>query len=367
LGNSLPVPDLRCYIPCLRWKLGEYKALLNLSQSARDSIFPLIDVAEMGFDFETQTESKTLDQHLNKFALRVGQTWGARGCFVDLRLIDPTARMENGKHPVAFVFDDLRKKGVPAVPVTGLDRDVQWQEVVKTIADQDQRGLCLRISLEEAAKPNLGILIGELLQKFNLGPEECDLILDEGAPNFVPLDGFVGLLGIVISNLPFLEQWRTFALIGCSLPPSLSILGQGTSMLPRYEWLAYKALMGKLQSSGLRLPNFGDYAINHPEIQKGDPRKMRPTANIRYSIEDQWLIVRGKNVKDYGYEQHKGLCDIIVKSKEFSGESFSTGDKYIFACSRGNASTGNLPTWRWVGTNHHLELVTREVATFFAS
>ncbi|MEI7881504.1 MAG: hypothetical protein WCI95_11585 [bacterium] len=36
------------------------------------------------------------------------------------------------------------------------------------------------------------------------------------------------------------------------------------------------------------------------------------------------------------------------------GPKFSQGDKYIYDCATGTAGTGNLTTWRKVGTNHHL-------------
>ncbi len=98
------------YVPCLRWKQGEYQALKHLSAGARQSILPLIEVAEIGFDFEKQKQSKTIDEHLSPFAQRVSEKWGRDECLVDLRLVGASNRMLKGEDALTFVFDDLKLK-----------------------------------------------------------------------------------------------------------------------------------------------------------------------------------------------------------------------------------------------------------------
>src|SRR5262245_15590588 len=106
--------DHRHYVPCLRCKLGEYQAMLHLSDTVKKFITPLIEVPEIGFDFETETSSKSIDIHLAPFAKRVKAKWQQRPCFVDLRLIGALQRMANGTHPVKFAFDELRALGCSA-------------------------------------------------------------------------------------------------------------------------------------------------------------------------------------------------------------------------------------------------------------
>src|SRR5688572_30233366 len=103
------------YVPVLRWKQGEYQAVRLLSENAKEIITPLIEVAERGFDFETKTVKKTLDQHLAPFGKRIEAKWERRRCFVDLNLINPAERMADGRHPVRFIFDDLGARGCTAV------------------------------------------------------------------------------------------------------------------------------------------------------------------------------------------------------------------------------------------------------------
>ena len=355
------------YVPCLRWKQGEYQALLHLSSVTKNSVTPLIEVPEIGFDFETGTESKSVDEHLSAFAKRLKAKWGGRHCFVDMHLIDLSKRMETGQHPFAFVFDDLGSEGALATPVIDLKQDSECRNAIRAIAAMGRRGVCARIGIEEAAKSNMEALLETLIQQCDVGVDQCDFILDVGAPNFEPIEGFAGLLETLIGRLPHLRQWRSFALIGTSFPESMGEIKEGASAIPRNEWRLYRSLVKRLKGSGTRIPTFGDYGVNHSRVVSKDPRLLKPYATVRYAIDDSWLIVRGRNVRQYKFGQYRQLCRQVVESKHYSGPTFSKGDKYIYDCAQGTATTGNLTTWRWVGTNHHLEKVARDVAKLSVS
>ena len=359
---------LNHYVPCLGWKQGEYQALLRLSSGTKNSLTPLIEIPEIGFDFETRRESKSVDEHLSAFAKRVKSKWGERHCYVDMHLIGSTKRMKTGQHPFAFTFDDLRLKGALAIPVIGLKQDSDSQNAIKAITKMDKRGLCIRVSIEEAAKSDLAASLEEFIKRYGVGVDECDFILDVGAPNFKPIDGFGDLMETLIGSMPHLDKWRSFALIGTSFPSSMAEVRQGLSIIPRNEWLLYTFLVKRLKDSGTRIPTFGDYGINHPDIMAVDMRVAKPSASVRYTIDNGWLIAKGPNVRDHGFSQYRGLCQAVVDSKHYSGQTtFSSGDKYINDCALGRVSTGTLTTWRWVGTNRHLEKVARDVANLSVS
>jgi len=357
--------DHHHYVPCLRWKLGEYQAVQALTREAAEIITPLIEVSEMGFDFETGTTRKTLDKHLEPFAKRVAEKWG-RPCFVDLNHLSSSSRMANGRHPVQFVFADLRARGCLAVPITGLNRDEAYQRAVAEVISQDRRGFCLRLQLGEVAKPNLKDVLDALFN--NTAPSnQCDLILDLGAPNFTPLEGFSKVVESLIRRLPYLQNWRTFTLLGTSFPPSMAEVKSSPVSLPRSEWLLYQMLVANLGRAGIRIPAYGDYSINFPNALPLDMRLLKPSATIRYSTPSTWFIVKGPNVRDNQFEQYRNHCRTVMRSPIYSGPTFSDGDKYIADCARGIASTGNLTTWRRVGTSHHLELMARAIASSSAS
>lgn len=293
--------------------------------------------------------------------------WGDSPCFVNLDLIKFTERMATGIHPVCFIFDELRGMKCQAMPVTGLLRDIEYQREIKAASTKDKKGICLRITIEQAAKGTLKTEIDSLLSTLEIKPSDIDLILDLDAPNFVPLDGFRMVIQAIVSKLPYLNNWRTFTLLGTSFPETMGGIKKGVETVPRHEWQLYKMLVNGLRKARLRLPSFGDYAINHPKVLELDMRKVKPSATIGYTVDNHWYIVKGKNVRDYGFEQYHELSKKVFAARYYCGSTFSWGDDYIQECANRHGKTGSLMTWRQVGTNHHIEKVIRDIASFYAS
>lgn len=359
--------DYHHYVPCLRWKQGEYQALLRLKDTTKSQMTPLIEIPEVGWDFENKIAAKTIDDHLEPFARRVKIKWKDRRCFVDLKIISPSERMLDGRHPVEFVFSNLRKEKCVGIPVTGLGRDKQYQQAIRQVVSKDENGVCLRVTLEQAAKSNIKKIIDDLLSNIGVTQKDNDFILDLGAPNFIPLEGFCKVVQTIAQQLPYIERWRTLTLLGTSFPVSMAEIKGRTEIIPRYEWKLYKKLTANFKKADFRLPTFGDYAIAHPNVLNLDMRLVKPSASIKYTTNDEWYIIKGPNVRDNGFEQYRGHCNGLMASPYYFGSNFSEGDLYISECANGTGSTGNLTAWRWVGTNHHLEKVILDISSFSAS
>ena len=153
-------------------------------------------------------------------------------------------------------------------------------------------------------------------------------------------------------------------LAAASFPEDLSDVSAATIVtLPRHEWDLWKTLQRKPAALPRRDLIFGDYAMAHPVAKTLDPRTMRMSANIRYTTQDEWLVIKGRNVRQYGFSQYFDLCRLLVERPEYSGRTYSWGDGYIADCAEGMQGPGNATTWRKVGVNHHLTLVTRGLAS----
>ena len=359
--------DHHHYVPCLRWKQGEYQAVSRLPVTMKGKFTPLIEVPEIGWDHERSRRAKTIDEHLAPFAKRVHKKWGTQACFVDLGILAPDEYLETGVHPLCFVFDELRAMKCLAIPVIELGRTKTFQQEVRRVLDEDDSGVCLRLSIEQAAKRSVKVDVDRLLALLVVAPRNCDLILDLGAPNFVPLDGFCKAVQAIMSRLPHLLEWRNFAIVGTSFPETMASIRTGGEIVPRHEWRLYKLLVARLNEVSTRLPTFGDYAIAHPKVLDLDMRLVKPSATIRYASEDSWYIAKGKNVRDYKFAQYRELSRSVVDSRHYCGPAFSWGDDYILKCADGSGKTGNLSMWRQVGTNHHIAMVVRDIASFYAA
>jgi len=355
------------YVPCLRWKQGEYQAVLQLPPEVCDLIVPLIEVPEIGFDFETKSLKKTLDEHIRPFANRVYEKWGRRPCYIDLSLIDAAEGMADGRHPAGFVFDGLRERSVPAIPTFSLKQDTAMREELARASALDGNGVCVRIDLEEFAKADFADRISRFVDSIAAMPSESDLVLDLGAPNFDPVSGFADLIEQLFARIPRLPEWRTVTLLGTSFPSTMAEVGRGLTLRERKEWTLHGAVCDRLSKRSLRTPRFGDYAVAHPQLLQIDPRLVGPAASVRYTTTNGWLIAKGRNVRRNAGDQYHVLCQSIIDSTEFDGVDYSAGDAYIANCAGGSVSTGNLTTWRWVGTNRHITKVTSSLATGSAS
>src|ERR1700730_142737 len=57
--------------------------------------------------------------------------------------------MHNGKHPVTFVFDTARARGLFPIPVVGLMRTPEYLRACGGAVSSDKRGACIRIQRED--------------------------------------------------------------------------------------------------------------------------------------------------------------------------------------------------------------------------
>lgn len=356
----------RHYVPILKGKPAEFGALQNLDSDIREGLTPLVDLMPIPWDYDNDGPQKTLDEHIKDVGSKVATCWGTdRLAFVDVSLLADSGPTSEGSHPLTEVFKQGRAAGAKLVPVTGLSRDGSYQEAVKAAAVEDGRGICIRLTIEdfksaEETKRSLDDLMGIV----GTSPSQTDMVVDLGdiQPGQVNTSMLAALT--VLKNLPFLSAWRSLTLAGTSFPKNLSGVKAGMSTIPRHEWALWQKVL--LQSGVLpRVPSFGDYGVSSQEFVEMDPRIMDPSANIRYTIDSQWLIPKGGSLRKSveGFAQYRDLSRELVRRPEFCGAAFSWGDRFISECAAGKAGTGNATTWRQVGTSHHLTFVVRQIAS----
>jgi hypothetical protein len=352
------------YVPVLKGKEGEYGALETLPSDVRTRLMPLIEVPNVPYG-----STKSLDQHVGGIAERLRKCWDDRPLYLDLPWFEGEERLSDGRVAIEAVLSDCASRGVRVVPVVSRKKSVEYLSAAASYSASAGSGGCIRLLVGDFAEDvDLGAEVGRLLSRLGgIDISSIDLVLD--LEDLGADSGRAVLIArSLFSMIPREDEWRRIVLVAASFPEDLSDLdAASTSTVPRREW----ELWGTLQKRVDRLPRpdliFGDYGIANPVTKELDPRTMQMSASIRYTTPKSWLVLKGRNVRQYGFDQYFELCKALVQRPEYRGSPFSWGDRYISDCAEGMTGPGNATTWRKVGTNHHLTMVVEQVANLGAA
>lgn len=349
------------YMPVLRWKRGEFDALRSLFQPDRAAMIPMVEMLDDTVDFDTPTLPGA-QPDVEVAVTRLARVWGTTPIFIDTQALD--VQTPPSPHPVLQVFAAARSSQVAAVPVATLEGSVAFTTALAQTIRTDGRGCAIRVSPADITEPTFQQELMSLLGTLGVREGNVDLVLDWGA---IPPDSAaptsLAVAGVVTTVIPTPTAWRSIVFVASSFPDTLAAAGVGQSTILRAEWATYRRL---LSSSLPRAIAFGDYAIAYP-IYTSVP--FVGSAAIRYTIDDDWLIVRGRSLKGPvygGYGQYPVLCRTLSGTPHYRGAGFSWGDQYIDDCATGRVGTGGQTTWRAVGTNHHITFVNRQLASYRA-
>lgn len=360
------------YVPVLKWKRGEQVGLEQCTTLVKNSMTPLLEIPPIPWNFDVNKPKKTVDDHIGGVVDAIVKSWGAeRRFFLDTMNLGDEA-CDSGENPLVFLTRECLSRNLHVVPAFDLSiSDTTLDDLRGVIADT---GICLRICEELMEDPDVfRTMVETVLKRLNVTKEDVDLIIDLGYKSEPVHLVFVRSL---INDIVFdHEEWRSFTLAFTSFPEDMGgIARDSIEQLRRLEWETWEKLLSSYKSGSLRrMPTFGDYCIANPAMAEVDPRTMNQSGHIRYTIQDEFMIVKGgavRNVRRGGVIQTKGrtfkqmtkLCKVLVSKPQFCGSSFSWGDQYIQDCANGQVSHGNAETWRRVGTNHHLTFVAQQIS-----
>lgn len=341
------------YVPILKGKNAEYKALQDLTPDVRPHITPLIEL------LPPKTEDDA-DPLIESTVSRLSRAWPGQLFFLDAGPIG-SAITSTGEHPLLRLWHWCRDQGLKFAPVTGLSSTDAYQEATQEIAHgPNGAGICLRLSGNDFEGDFSGSAASDVVHGLGLSVSDADLLLDFGSlpaekpgPVAMLMHGYLQ----AVSNL---ASWRSVIVSSTSFPRDMSGFKPDTiNRLPRTEWKAWLSLLAKPLS---RRPQFSDYAIQHPQMVDFDPKLMDVSAALRYSADEQWVIVKGRGLKKNKALQMHALSAQLIALPEYKGAGFSLGDKWIDDCAHRRVNYGNSMVWRRVGTGHHLTLVARQLA-----
>lgn len=358
--------DSKHYIPILKWKRAEQGALKALEDDQKEHITPLVQFVMPKYKPDEKLENVVakFEEQLPQIPEKIIEVWGTTPVFIDVSLLfTPELRAKSIKN---ILLGGQKLKGV-FVPVIHLNDNEEIKNAAYSVAKKTGSGLCLRLICSDFSSSDLIQLnqnIGNLLSSSKLVEKEIDLLLDikEIGNN---ADKYIKYLNLSqqISNL---TKWRTFIFASGSFPKDLSQYRvDEENLIPRIDWKNWKEQVcsGKLK----RKPSFSDYTIQYP-IYEEISQFFHPTCSIKYTLENEWLIMKGERQK---FAQYLASAAELIKSSKYYGKDFSDGDKYIddkakhfeaYIKKPSIKGTGSTETWLRAGINHHLVLTAHQVA-----
>jgi hypothetical protein len=258
------------YVPILKWKPAEQKALQELSAEEKKWITPLIQpvmpqpkAPKKGQQMksrEEQLEEVITDFKTkgSKIAEEIITAWGTLPIFVDLSLVyTPSLRVEVLTQILALG----NEHGAFLIPVINLSSDAALIKSVSDLSKQHKHGLCLRLvraDLSDTEK--LSQQIKDLLVTNGLSTENTDLLLDLNVTDEHDHE-YHNLLN-ASQMIPHLTEWRTLTIACGAFPEDLTKCVLGENYIPRSDWKNWLEALQSIQL--IRIPSFADYTIQHP-------------------------------------------------------------------------------------------------------
>lgn len=339
------------YTPILRWKTGEKNCLENLSPDVSSKIIPFVEVSPPTVS-PTDNEA-TGEKKLTKLLSSFNTSWENKPFY--LYLSDNWYADADSSEQVSEIYEDIFKRinhsgTIPAFDIT----DEINISNAKNLTDSN--GICLRISGNsfESLTQSLQNYIDNLW----IIPQNTDLLLDL---KYIDEEIYPkkAALTTVISDIPNISDYRRVIISSCSFPKDISNLrSDAVNEFKRHEATIHKISLD-LQEKFTFNYVYADYGpMNMDEV--AFVLGMVPNFKIKYSTADKYLIVKGLSLKKGGLDLSNvaAACKQLVSHSQYSGETFSYGDKIIATTANGtNPKSGNLTNWVGYSFNHHFTLI----------
>lgn len=344
------------YFPILKWKQGEQNALATLTSADKADLQPVIEIMPPPWNFEEEDWKKEPETQIRESVDRIAATWGTARIALDFRHFPADVRIGDQVHPLERAVNYAHQMGIEVIPTLSPNDDLGYRGAVRRVIEAHRSGLLLRVGADAFLEE--GRTLDLIAKEVGAQLDDTDLLLDLGSVDASVVAFAKKVLPDVICRIPRLDDWRSVVLAAGSFPAKMTH-SSGYELFKRFEWQVWKFVQG----SSPRTLVFSDYGADDPGFRKMDVFFLG-SANLRYTIEDNWLVYRGHTLRrSPGYEQFRAMCRQLIERPEYCGPSFSWGDSYIDRCAAGKEGPGNHSTWRKVATSHHIKFVLHQVAS----
>jgi hypothetical protein len=345
------------YAPVLKGRQGELAALGSIQPETKRHLLPIVEIVPGSYEAYGVSQSRSI---IEKTASKL-QAWAGYRLLLDAGLLTMEVELRGSYGAVGFSIEAAIEQGIDATPVVHLDDGLLALRDARAWHADTRRGVAVRLGAKEldADAEDIDAGVTDLLHDLGVDREHADLILDLG-PAIGDLMVRAGsrLAADFLRGLTGAESFREIIVTAGAFPADLTDYPPWKLGEPvRYDAALYDHLRQRKRLP--RTPIFGDYAITHPSLVTG--LLYRATPQLRYTLADRWLVLKGGRNDRRGNAQFYEVCERIAQHPDFVGGALGNADARI---SNPRAKgPGNASTWREVGTTHHLDYVVKRITT----
>lgn len=353
------------YLPQLKWKAGERMALATARSARPGRMIPALKIPPAGGFDPDQQKILTTTEYLHSFGRQLADCWDRRIAFIDAELVDDEQHRDAvGDHPLTELLERARLAGGNAAPLFSSGNSDGYKAAVRRFLKRnDSPPSCLRLKIDEMENLNGPEALLAIAADCGANPASTVILLDGGPLAIHDVDEFAELLAGQIARLIAPNTWMRVFWSATSFPEQPKLKAGMDGSFPRLDWLLYCALMGHVGELPVA-PMFSDYALEYPSAYA--PFNGAPSAHLRYSSVDEYLIFKGPSVRrEQGYKAIFEVAERLVSSPAFAGTDYSLGDSFIRRLATGAGKTGHASMWRWSATDHHFRLVIEQLSGMF--
>lgn len=357
------------YYPILKGRLGELTAVRYMAGEVRGDYTPIFELMPTGNEIgdEGEVVEAEIGNTVTAFNKRLANIHNSNSpeLAVDSSLLPRTHSIQ----ALRTIFDfQQQEHRVEIVPVVRTSDDPTALEELGT-AIGHLSGAIVRLAgddLDDAEAP-VEDAVQECISALGVAPEKVTVLVDLGASSSSDDLAFRARFArLVLSEVP--ENVGRVAFSSGAFPPDLNDVRPNDSRtFPRLDAELWNRVQERV-SRNRPLDGYGDYAVANPIGGVGVP--FAPAPQLRYTRDEDWLVVKGRKNERRSNLQFFDICAQIVALSDFDPElswaDREIAEKAVHAGAEDvptdGITTGNAMMWRALGTNHHLSFVIRRLA-----
>lgn len=342
------------YMPVIRVKEGERRALANLEPQTSAGLLPL-------FDVQRNDEKKSLHEHIRDSVDVIRQVWSTHGEFlVDISQIPVDARCRDGVHPIAAINLVCRELGLRPTFAYAFDRsDAPYDEaiVAAVLSGPVPHRIAFRLQEQDLLFWDETVeRMARIVARSKVDMSAATVIIDLQAlstTSSVDTD----LLRERLHALSKAGAGR-LVLLGSSMPQSESLKADAAVAIRRHEVAVWESMLRFVPTL-----LFGDYGIVHPHFAhlKGSAAPI-PAPKAKYATPSNWQIIKGHKPRKGEGSQYPAIARKILEAPWFRSNDFGWGAERIReVATRGSGKRGTPTCWIAFCTQIHLAITVKQV------